>query len=467
MRKVVIVWCIVFFSLVSKGANDTSATSKITIYELIIAGNQRTHNRVITRELAFNIQQEYAATLLDSLLKVSRNNLYNTGLFSSVEINSTQNNQRGTAIILVAERLPILPLPVIELADRNASAWLQNPSWSRINYGLAVMARNISGNNDSYIFAFKRGFNNAVLIEYIAPYINKKMNSGMAFKMRYATNNQVLVRTINNKAEFLKAKGTTKIKHELVTNVRYTFRQQLYLIHTLLAQYTYLSVADTILALQPNYGSNNGNSTNTFFTLSYEFKLDKRDYKNYPLQGYFISALVQKDGLNILKNEHINTLYATLQLKKYIKLNTRFYYAIGAKAKKSNSGYQPYFMVKGLGYGNDLVRGFEYYNIDAPNYFYVRHNIKYALIQPNEVRIWGAKNNSINVFRYGLFLNLFNDVGQAFSSAQPNSTLNNKLLYSAGIGIDFITSYDAAIRVEYTLNSINTRGIYISLVAPI
>jgi outer membrane protein assembly factor BamA len=455
------------FPYVSKATNDTTATTKITIHDLIIAGNKRTNNRVIARELAFNVQQEYTTTLLDSLLKVSKNNLYNTGLFSSVDINCTQNNNRGTAVILVVERLPIVPLPIVELADRNASAWLQNPSWSRVNYGLAITARNLSGNNDSYIFAFKRGFNNAVLMEYIAPYINKKMNAGLAFKLRYATNNQVLVRTINNKAEFLKAEGTSKIKHEFISNIRYTFRQQLYLTHTLLAQYTYLAVADTILSLQPNYGSDNGMNKNTFFTLSYEFKLDKRDYKNYPLRGYFINALVQKDGLNILKNEHINTLYATLQLKKLIKLNSRFYYAIGAKAKKSNGGYQPYFMVKGLGYGNELVRGFEYYNIDAPNYFYARHNIKYALIKPNEVRIWGAKNNSINVFRYGLFLNVFNDVGQAFSSVQPNNTLNNKLLYSTGIGVDFITSYDAAIRVEYTLNSINTRGVYISFVAPI
>lgn len=455
------------FPYATKATNDTTATTKINIHDLIIAGNKRTHNRVIVRELAFNVQQEYTSTLLDSLLKVSKNNLYNTGLFSSVDINCTQNNNRGTVVILVAERLPILPLPIFELADRNASAWLKNPSLSRVNYGLAITARNLSGNNDSYIFAFKRGFNNAVLMEYIAPYFNKKMNAGLAFKVRYATNNQVLVRTINNKAEFLKAEGTSKIKHEFISNVRYTYRQQLYLTHTLLAQYSYLAIDDTILALQPNYGSNNGMNKNTFFTLSYEFKLDKRDYKNYPLRGYFIDALVQKDGLNILKNENINTLYATLQLKKYIKLNERFYYAIGAKAKKSNEGYQPYFMVKGLGYGNELVRGFEYYNIDAPNYFYARHNIKYALIKPNELRIWGAKNNSINVFRYGLFLNAFNDIGQAFSSTQANNKLNNKLLYSAGIGIDFISSYDAAIRVEYTFNSINTRGIYVSFVAPI
>ncbi|MEQ1734736.1 MAG: POTRA domain-containing protein, partial [Bacteroidia bacterium] len=89
------------FPYVSKATNDTTATTKITIHDLIIAGNKRTHNRVIARELAFNVQQEYTTTLLDSLLKVSKNNLYNTGLFSSVDINCTQNNNRGTAVILV------------------------------------------------------------------------------------------------------------------------------------------------------------------------------------------------------------------------------------------------------------------------------------------------------------------------------------------------------------------------------
>ncbi len=450
------------------GITDSSSTQTILVNELVVAGNKYTRTAIIARELAVINNVNYTLVQFDSLVVISKNNLYNTGLFAAVEINySPQNNTKGVLLILVTERIRFLPLPVVELADRNPSAWFQHPSFSRVNYGLAIIMRNLTGRNESYTFGFKRGFNNAAMLEYFTPSLGAKLAHGFGAKLRYATNNQLLVRTLNNKAEFYKAEGTVKVKHEYTAALRYVFRPKLYATHTLLAQYTYLSVKDTVLDLNPNFSSNNGTNTNTFFTLNYEFKLDRRDYKNFPLRGYFIDAMVQKDGLNILKNENVNTLFATLQVKKFIKLNTRLYYAIGAKVKKSNDGYQPYFMLRGLGYGNDLVRGFEYYNIDAKSYFYVRHNLKYALIKPNEIMLAGSKKNSVNVFRYGLFVNLFNDIGQGYNALTTPQPLTNKLLYSTGIGIDFITSYDACIRIEYTLNNINTRGVYVSFVAPI
>jgi hypothetical protein len=447
--------------------DSVQLTNNVLVNDIIIAGNKRTKNKLIERELAFKLNVNYSPTLFDSLLKVSKNNLYNTELFSSVDINYAQSFNKGTVVILLAERIIFLPSPIIELADRNASAWFKNPSWDRVNYGLGIVLKNIAGYNDSYTIAFKRGFNNAFMMEYIRPNLDKKLRKGIAFKARYATNNQLLATNNNDKATFFKANNTSKVKREFTANVRYMYRKQLYVTHTFLVQYTYLNVTDTVLQLNPSYASNNNANTNTFFTTSYEFKWDKRDYKSYPLRGFFVNLLLQKDGLTLLQNENINTLYATLQLKKFVKINNRFYYAIGTKIKKSNTGYQPYFMLKGLGYGNDLVRGFELYNMDGKDYIYTRNNLKYALIKPNEIRVWGNKNNSLNVFRYGLFINLFADAGYVNNNQYNTSKLTNKLIYSTGIGLDFISSYDSSIRVEYTLNSLNKTGFYLSFVAPI
>ena len=41
------------------------------------------------------------------------------------------------------------------------------------------------------------------------------------------------------------------------------------------------------------------------------------------------------------------------------------------------------------------------------------------------------------------------------------NTLNNKMLFSGGIGIDIVTIYDVSIKLEWSFNQIGQNGLYL------
>ncbi|HAW58040.1 MAG TPA: hypothetical protein DCX03_03330, partial [Bacteroidales bacterium] len=78
------------------------------------------------------------------------------------------------------------------------------------------------------------------------------------------------------------------------------------------------------------------------------------------------------------------------------------------------------------------------------------------------------KSEKFSKFYYAFYLNLFSDIGYSKSWSQLTPTgLNNRLLYSAGLGLDFVTYYDKVLRVECTLNHKGEAGVYIHFMAGI
>jgi len=51
-----------------------------------------------------------------------------------------------------------------------------------------------------------------------------------------------------------------------------------------------------------------------------------------------------------------------------------------------------------------------------------------------------------------------------FTTGNP---LNNKMLFSWGAGIDFVSYYDLVLRIEYAFTSIWQQGLYIGFGMPI
>ena len=41
------------------------------------------------------------------------------------------------------------------------------------------------------------------------------------------------------------------------------------------------------------------------------------------------------------------------------------------------------------------------------------------------------------------------------------NTLNNKMLYTGGIGLDIISIYDVVLRIEYSFNQLNQNGLFV------
>jgi hypothetical protein len=122
---------------------------------------------------------------------------------------------------------------------------------------------------------------------------------------------------------------------------------------------------------------------------------------------------------------------------------------------------------RGLGYFEENLRGFEYYIIDGQSWGMARANLKYQLIKPAVLRVYNGSNR-FNLLHYAFYLNIFSDAGYVsdrfFFNENP---LANQLLYSTGIGLDFVTYYDQVIRFEYSFNKLGEKGFFINFTAPL
>ena len=83
-------------------------------------------------------------------------------------------------------------------------------------------------------------------------------------------------------------------------------------------------------------------------------------------------------------------------------------------------------------------------------------------------RIKWIKNEKFGKLFYALYANLFFDAGYAHDTqSYSTNPLGNQLLWSTGLGVDFVTFYDIVIRLEYSINKQKETGLYVGLVAPI
>ena len=131
---------------------------------------------------------------------------------------------------------------------------------------------------------------------------------------------------------------------------------------------------------------------------------------------------------------------------------------------------QPYFLQRGLGYGRDFVRGYEYYIIDGQQFFIFKNNIKFAIL-PQRVAVTDIlKSIKFNTIPYALYINVYADFGYVYNRSKPQNeqnNLQNQLLAGCGAGLDFTTYYDIVIRLEYSVNREGTPGLYLHFIAPI
>ncbi|MBZ0099157.1 MAG: hypothetical protein K8F30_08740, partial [Taibaiella sp.] len=58
---------------------------------------------------------------------------------------------------------------------------------------------------------------------------------------------------------------------------------------------------------------------------------------------------------------------------------------------------------------------------------------------------------------------IFADLGYAKNRFAGNSYMNNRLLYSWGVGADLVSVYDFKLRVEYTWNHLGEKGLFLHI----
>lgn len=445
--------------------NTANHKTSIIIDDIAIKGNVKTKINIILRELLFKKNDTLNYPDFIEALKQSKENIVNTSLFHSVNIDTVNNKNHYLINIVVIERFYIMPYIVFQNADRNFSNWWKAKNLAHLDYGFSLTHENFRGRKETVRLTLIMGFNNQLGLAYLKPNINKKQTFGAGFEFGLINNHEVAYTTIENKLQYYK-----NFAHYVQQNkygvFHFTYRGNIHNTNIFQIRYNEYIFDNTILKLNNKFTNNLVN--NQFLSLYYMFKNDYRNFKAYPLKGHYFDLDITKDGLGVLAKEKIDMLYLRSNLRFFWHLKNKFYFATGTAIKISNNSFQPYFMQRGLGYNNEYVRAYEYYVVDGQNYAIVKNTLKYELIKDRIIKVDYIKSNKFNTIPYSLYFNLFGDVGYADDKYYNiNSKLSNQLLYGYGVGIDYVTYYDKVVRLEFSINGIGEVGMFINFVAPI
>ncbi len=446
-------------------APDTSR--QVVIHSIRIDGNRQTRPSIILRELAFHERDTMRQIKFRQILLAGKENIFNTALFNFVTLDTVPlggSPIQMDVMIHVVERWYIWPWPFFEISDRNFNTWIGTTDLSRLTYGIDLTIQNVRGRNETLKFPIHYGFNQKLGFNYRIPYLDRRKIVGIGFGAEYSRNHEVIVETHDNKTVYYKDPVNFPRKNffafaELL--VRPTF----YTHHNFRVGYNACFFSDSLLKV-PGYTDDSSNNLN-YFSIYYQYKNDHRDVQFYPLRGSYFDVELDQNGL---WSEPVNEFFIKSNLREYLQVHKRWYFASGITVKVTLTPQPTYFMQQGLGYGRDFVRGYEYYVVDGKTFILWKNNLKFALIPQRDFSMDFIRSTKFSRVPYALYLNLFGDMGYVWydgTQTDKSNDLRNSLLIGYGIGLDLTTYYDIVIRLEVSANLKGIPGIYLHFMAPI
>ncbi|MBN3036460.1 MAG: hypothetical protein JW861_12815 [Bacteroidales bacterium] len=453
--------------LILPGSDTVQPTDTLIVRKLIILGNHITRKRIILREIVFRENDTLTATRLDQLIVQSRNNLKNTSLFNFISVDTLITAGSSVDVIFdLQERWYIWPVPIFEIADRNFNAWWEKKDLSRLNYGVFITWNNFRGRREKLILYSRFGFDEKYELSYSIPYINRSQTLGAGFSAGFSQNHEVSYNSVDNKEQYLKTITEYPFRQFYCYGETY-LRKSIHHTHWFKFSYNKVHFSDSLLALNPDLSFGN-RPENEYFSFFYMFKADFRDYKHYPLHGYYLDLILDKTGLGIFASGKDQTLLLKANARKFFHLSGRLYFATGFACKVSPFWHQPYYYLEGLGYGRDFVRGYEYYVVDGQHYGLLKNNLKIELIPTRVARLPFIGTEKFSKIHFALYSNIFTDLGWVSDDRKGlYNPLADELLLGSGVGIDLVTYYDLVFRIEYSINKRGETGFYIHFTAPI
>jgi outer membrane protein assembly factor BamA len=441
---------------------DSVADRILHVDRVIIIGNKITRNRIIERELSLKPGDTIRASALQGSLQWDKNKLYNLRLFNTVAVRALELPSNHMDILVeLTERWYIFPVPIFELSDRNFNEWWNNYNhdFSRINYGLRLYKNNFRGRNESLRFTAQFGYVRKFDLQYRIPNLDRKQKQGLTFNFDYGTPRNLAYKTLDHKLVYLESKQV--VRTSFGAGIGYSYRKSFFETHSLSFNYREAEVVDTVLQLNPIY-YNNGKTTQKYFALSYSFNSEHRDVVLYPLKGYQFTFWVSKAGL--LPNDDVNQLELNVTYAHHWPLGNKFFLSNFTSGYWSNPQNQPYNIFSALGYRNQLVRGFENYVVEGPEFALNKTTIKKKIFGKS----WTLNSMPIEQFSYlplAVYIKAFADFGYVknypyYDEKGLNQAYSNKLLVGTGGGIDFVTTYDLVLRIEYTFTQQKPEGAF-------
>lgn len=434
-------------------------------------GLKKTRESVVLRELAFKPGNTISSNDTAELFRKCRNNLLNTRLFHTCNYYVRIPESGDSAVIPIEvifelqERWYTIPIPVLELADRNFNEWWydRNRDFRRINAGISVLQKNVRGRNEDLLLGIQTGFTRRLDFEYTVPYLDRRQVFGLKIQGMFLGNKEVAVRSWFNRLDYRKDEESFG-RERWQAGIQMTARRNIYDYHRLDLNYHYNRISSFVKAVNPSYFL--GSSFQRYAELRYSFIMDHRNYRYYATRGWYAHLKGTRFGL--LPGDNFSLWAVQFTLSAYKPLGGRFYWASRLDAEIAENKALPYLGSRTLGYENRFVRGYERNVLEGNASFHSRNSLRMKILS----KVWEGPDylsESMRHFPLDVFLCPFLDFGGLKNprAVEENRPLLNTMLLGYGIGLHVLTVYDLVLRAEYTFNRHGGGGLYFSVLSDI
>ena len=429
--------------------------AQIKISAIEITGNKKTREYIIKRELPYQVGDLISKDSLTTLNTIAQQQLFNTALFLEANVSSELLDSTSVKIkIQLKERWYFFPLPYFRWVDRNFNQWWNenNRSLDRVNYGINLRQANATGNNDKLTVGYITGYTHQAVIKYQIPFIDKQLKYGMGLGWAQFNQKEINYTTLGDKQVFLRTEEV--IREGYRGNVNLTYRPNLFERHALQVGFGNESISDSAFAIAPNFLPNHQKAF-SYIDLNWSYSKVRFDYNAYPTKGAstevaLFQRLSKESNLSAIQFRQV--VAHPLSPSRFILAES---FTIGRMMQQSN-----YTDRKLMGYGLMQMNGLDYYVVDgnAATLFKLALHQKigsYTIVNP-------LTKKFLPSVKYTFWIKAFTNLGYVYSPEKNKANpLANSLLRTAGIGIDLISIYDFVLNMEYSINQLGDKGLYL------
>lgn len=453
----------IFVILVMLIAGFSCTAQFLTISDITLEGNNRTKEHILLRELEFKEGDRIQQSQLTVVLHKNELLLLSTGLFTRVEMNISDwdvDKQRIKVHIVVSESPFLIPIPIFELADRNFNVWWNdhNHSFKRVNYGIRLAMLNAWGYGTRIKLGVQFGYTPKFDFSALLPFIDNNQSVRLELRALYAQNKEVSLYNYENKQFFVDKNEQVVFKRQ-----RYStgliFRPKLFATHIIRVGYS-SNWIDQELASEGNPDFFlNSRSRQQFVWAEYQFRYDKRDLRILPTRGWLAELRFYKNGFGVF--DDISSTYVIPSFEYYYPISKKFVAGAALHTKIAlQREQQPYYNYRGLGYGDDYLRGYELFVVDALDYYYGKFSVSYkafhTTIQWPKIMLKGMR-----IMPLQIYLSANYDVGYANDPFYPvNNSFTNSWLHGGGLGLNLLMYNTLQIQIECSVNHLGQKGVF-------
>lgn len=428
---------------------------------VMISGNNRTRNAVILREISFSKNQVLNEKELAYRIQDATDRLMNTGLFRRVGVKPFATAGDHIAIqIDVEEKWYLYPMPFVRVVDGRFEQWWNDRgrSLDQLNYGIRLSQFNATGRNDNLYLNIMSGYTRQLSLEYRNLVLDSALKWHAGFSVSHGRNREINYMTRNDKLMAVKDPHGY-IRSFTQAGVEISYRPALRTRHSFSFGYNYNRIGDTVNKLNASFA--NAARVFSYPSAGYNLSYTNVDFVPYPTRGFFGEASLTHSGFG----GDINLWQLALKGNTSFPMGKKDFLNLRAVGMVKLPFEQPYINQQFLGFNDLYLQGYENYVVDGVAGGYVKLSYHKPLLTTS---ITPPQNQVTSKFRLlqpvplKVYAKAFANAGYVHHpSSSPHNQLNNRMLYTAGIGLDVIAFADLIVKLEWSFNQLGQNGLYL------